>query len=420
MKVAIYERYRLRQGASGPPGYLWYLRCGLETLGDDSIVFLEGDTATAPNRPPPSRLMQRLRDVSPGLWRLAKSYGPSELRRQVIDATRNVAELRLPDWAEVELRDGDFDLIHCHCVEDAVRAHNSLECLGLRDRTRIITTVHSPEPPYLESLAGFHGHGLHRSLERTAERGLKTIDDTAVRVSDGFIFPAAEAIEHFASWSALTKALSEKPLRYVLTGITESAQTPSTYPLPAGRLKLMFAGRHNEVKGYDLLSSAAPLLERHDAVMVVAGAAGPLPTPEHPRWCELGWISNARSVMSRCDAFVLPNKATYFDLVALEVLAAGRMLIASRTGGNKVLERLSDGVLLFDPTEAGLRGALEEVAALDANELARRGASNRAAFDRHFTATRFAEKYLVAIRSLAAGASGAVDEPSDRNVSLCA
>lgn len=406
MKIAIYERFRINEGAGGPPGYLWNLREGLRKIDECEVVFLEQSGARQPSRVGRSRisdtLVNVLKNVSPSLWRLLKSFGPSRLKKEVLAATTETTAIFLPHWAESKLREGCYDLLHCHCTEDAIQAQNSLVRLGLRESTRIVTTIHCPELPYRERLAGLRAHGLHASLEAFVEQGLENIDNAGVLASDGFIFPAPEAIEHFSDWIVLQQNLAAKPVKYVLTGICDSKPDVNlNLQIPDARLTLLYAGRHNEVKGYDLISSVVPaLLDRTDTVMIVAGTNGPLQAPNHRKWFELGWIANIRGLMKRCDAFLLPNRSTYFDLVALEVLAAGKMLVASRTGGNKVLGRLAPGVLLFDPTERGLGDVLDMLAGLDIGEISSLGEQNREVFMRHFTADQFASKYMAALREL--------------------
>lgn len=58
------------------------------------------------------------------------------------------------------------------------------------------------------------------------------------------------------------------------------------------------------------------------------------------RWKEVGWTNDSQSIIAASDVFVLPNRETYFDIIMLEVLSCGKIVIASRTGGNKYFEKI--------------------------------------------------------------------------------
>ncbi|PZQ78793.1 MAG: hypothetical protein DI549_21870 [Ancylobacter novellus] len=133
--------------------------------------------------------------------------------------------------------------------------------------------------------------------------------------------------------------------------------------------------------------------------MVVAGHQGPLFAPEDPNWIEVGWTRNVQELIKACDIFVLPNRNTYFDLVAIEVMALGKPIVATNTGGNKALARLSDGVVLCETSPDSMRETLRELASNKAL-IAELGEKNRAVFLENMEAAIFARNYKSVLRKI--------------------
>lgn len=395
----------LGRNAGGPSGYLWHLRHGLHLAGfDQKVQFVAPESHAAIQRK--AGLLGRLEVVarkSDLFWRLLKTYGPTTVAREARQFQKSPISdyFASPAW-EALLADGDVRSVHCHTTLDGLRVHNSLTRLGRRNEVRLILTSHCPEMPAHEKADIMRNNGLTAVAEHLVREKLLEIDTAAISRADTLVFPCPEALEpYLKTFPPFEALLRGKDVRYVFTGIdepTRGAAVTGVFPEEERTLKLFYAGRHNPVKGYDLLSRLIPrFLDSTDAVMVVAGRQGPLFAPNHPRWLELGWINNAPDIIAAADAFLLPNTQTYFDLVALEVLAVGCPLLASRTGGNKALAALSPGVILFDPDDESLSNALTAFALLSPAARRALGQANRTAYETHFSAVRFGEAYYKAV-----------------------
>ncbi len=138
----------------------------------------------------------------------------------------------------------------------------------------------------------------------------------------------------------------------------------------------LFLGRLVPIKGVDLLIEARA--NRRDAALVIAGEG-----PERGRLERLARKSQTRvlftgevgprrraELLSACDCFVLPSRELPggrregLPLALLEALAAGRPVVASRSGGVEVL--FGDGVsgLLVPPGDSVRLGrAIDKLAA---------------------------------------------------------
>lgn len=403
---AIFIEWPLGRNSGGPSGYLWHLRSGLERAGMSHLIKF-----VAPSEPPSrplvnsrvAKIVDSAAGVSDSLWRLLKTYGPTTVsreRREYISGSLSDFVAR-PDW-EALLGDKDYRSFHCHTSLDCLRVHNSLSRLGRRDDVLLFLTLHCPEMPALEKLEVMKNNGLSKRAEKAVLNRLLEIDVGAISCADRMIFPCAEALDPYReTFPAIESFLDPKKISYVLTGIGEPAReslSPEIFKGKEDRLKMLYIGRHNEVKGYDFLSKAVPpLLDCYQATMIVAGSQGPLFAPKHPHWVELGWISNAQDVIAQSDVFLLPNARTYFDLVALEVMAHGVPVLASKTGGNKKLAALSAGVILFDRNEEAFAAAIKEFMALPRDKRLALGKMNRAAYDKFFTVETFARNYVAQV-----------------------
>ena len=113
---------------------------------------------------------------------------------------------------------------------------------------------------------------------------------------------------------------------------------------------ISYLGRHNEIKGYDLLKKIAQSIldKRDDITFLIAGnLSNDIKPLEHPKWIEIG-RTHPTNVLSIADLFILPNRQTYFDLVLLEVLSSGVPVFASNTGGNKSVYKQTGAIKLYD------------------------------------------------------------------------
>lgn len=123
--------------------------------------------------------------------------------------------------------------------------------------------------------------------------------------------------------------------------------------IPDNAFVITYFGRHNEIKGYDILKEVGmKLLKKYDNLYFLCAGVGPVLPLKHPRWIELGFINNTQELLSQSDLYILPNRETYFDLVVLEILRSSTNLLLSNTGGNKYFQLLdkndTNGIVFFD------------------------------------------------------------------------
>ena len=117
---------------------------------------------------------------------------------------------------------------------------------------------------------------------------------------------------------------------------------------PPPPLRLVAVGRFAPEKGFDVLLAA---LRDVDAELDVFGAGTEVLTGGSVRGHGARPRAEIADALSRAHALVVPSRREGLGLVALEALAAGRPVIASRVGG--LIETVEDGVdgLLVEPDD---------------------------------------------------------------------
>lgn len=179
-------------------------------------------------------------------------------------------------------------------------------------------------------------------------------------------------------------------LQTILNGISATPPLPGKARWDDSRRKVLFIGRLDRQKGFDILDEAvAPLADR--VVVRVAGASivgGSDVQPKAKNIELLGWISagDIEAQLRLSDLLVMASRWEGLPLVALEAMRASLPIIATRVGG--IPEVVVDGVTgrLVQPDNVeALRGALLK----DGHDARRQmGAAGYTRFEALFTADR--------------------------------
>jgi glycosyltransferase involved in cell wall biosynthesis len=164
-------------------------------------------------------------------------------------------------------------------------------------------------------------------------------------------------------------------------------------------------------KGLDVLLEAVARIRDLDLVLWIAGDGPERATLEAqtdrlglaPRVRFLGRRDDAPDLVAACDVFVLPSRREGLGVAALEAMAAGKPVVASRVGG--LGETVLDGLtgLLVEPEDArGLARAIEQVAR-DPELRQRLGAAGRARISEAYLPEQMVAAYEKLYREVLAG-----------------
>ncbi len=412
MKVLIWDMFELRN-TGGPSGYLYNIHEYLKTHPNGSIYFLS-DLMPVSDPGAQSNNIKNEDKNKPkekkSIWqitlsRLNRFPKIKSIVTKTIDYTYRLYHLK---WTSVEpsINLNEFDFIHFHFLIHVKQFKNTYP----NYRGKTIVTSHTPCPWTYETIDADPSIRYLRSIMIRQECRL-------YRTADYLMFPCKQAKEPYEHNRHIKSTLNRMESRtfYVPTSIIHypenSLEIPkrSKFNIPESAFIVAFFGRHSLIKGYDILKKIAEdAFEKIPNLYFLCAGGGDIEPMDHPRWIELGYISNVKEIMQICDMYVLPNRETYFDLVVLECLRAGLPLSVSNTGGNKYFKTLASnetqGISYFDisrPEEAV--NQIEHFYTLkktDGKTYNNLRDSNVTLYNNHFTLGKYIKSYIDSLTSI--------------------
>lgn len=390
-KVLIYLNENSLAPTGGSIGYNYTLKKGLQEIDNEGIEieYLQGKEVSAD-------INNRVKNV--------KAAGLKKL----ITISKSVVKKGLMMYgpshkAKVDL--SVYDAVHFNRTIDLYWAKDSL-----RDyKGKVILTLHSPTMPCKQMISMLTN--FEKKYMKWFYAKLPDIDNYAINRADNIIIACEEAEEpYYHEWPGYAEFHEKNKHKYVYMTTGTAPKSPlvtkeemrKKYGIPQDAFVISYVGRHNEIKGYDALKEIGKqLLDANDNTYVfIAGTEGPLYHLEHNRWIEVGWTKDPGSVIQASDVFVLPNKETYFDLVMLEVLSLGQIVVASYTGGNKYFAKYENsGIFLYsNNAEAeNIINTLIKMSEVERNELRKK---NLELYKAEFTNEAFAKRYIDSLHKI--------------------
>ena len=374
----------------GPVGYNYHLKKQLEKMGVDNIHYIHGDGGVS----------QKTKDFvykikNPRLQYVAKIVKSIVKKFSYLYGFQHKSKIDL----------APYDIVHFHLPMDMYMARDSLKYY----KGKVVLTSHTP------TVSSKEIYDLLTPWEKKYMnwfyKKLIDIDRYAFSRADFVVFPCPDAEEpYYNNWKeyAAIKEQKKDSYRYLLTGTEKRFAKRSRqevckeYGIPEDAFILSYAGRHNEIKGFDSLKEMGEkvLGKYPNAYFLIAGKEFPIAGLKHSRWIEVGWTTDPHSLIAASDAFILPNKETYFDLILLEVLSLGKIVIASSTGGNKFFEKIdAEGVMTYKSENEALR-LIDVLYEMDCMKKKLLEESNVHLFDKNFCLDVFGKNYVDLVNTL--------------------
>ena len=386
MKVLIYLREDELAPCGGPLGVGFYYKEEIKKKNNSDIQFL-----------PTKKINETRNTAKKYVKKLPKSLYRLQHDLREIFFLKKLFRGKIEPALDVDLN--DYDIVHFHESKDLFIEKERLK----NDKGKIIFQSHTPLPSGMEKCSDYSN--LYNFFINNLENKMLEVDKFAFYRADYIIFPCPEAEEPYIdNWSEYKKIKEKKALsfRYVLTGIKpchakrSQSDVRGELNIPLFNFIISYVGRHNYVKGYDTFKKIGLRLinENKNNWVVVAGRPGVINSPKNNHWIEIGWTNDAYSYIISSDLFVLPNRVTYFDLVMLEVLSLGVVVVASRTGGNKFFEKEKvPGVFLYD-TEDEAVFLINKIKNMSLKERETLGIRNKEFFFEHLTVDCMYNQYI--------------------------
>jgi glycosyltransferase involved in cell wall biosynthesis len=286
-----------------------------------------------------------------------------------------------------------YDFIHFHTTIELYQQKHILD----KFKGKVILTSHSPVPAFKEILEELSK--TEKFIFRRLYSKLEAIDIYAFQKADYLLFPCKEAEEaYYKHWNKYRQIHKENKskYKYILTGIQPcianraESDVKKELDIDESAFIISYIGRHNSVKGYDVLRNIGKsiLKNSYNIKFVICGKEEPIKGIDNPNWIEIGWTNDAYSYMNASNVFILPNRETYFDIVMLEALSLGKIIIASETGGNKVFKNKSKGIFLYKCEEEAI-SHINRIKNMNKEEIAYLEESNRTLFKNEFSTEVF-------------------------------
>jgi glycosyltransferase involved in cell wall biosynthesis len=219
---------------------------------------------------------------------------------------------------------------------------------------------------------------------------------------------AAVAVSAAVRKSLLLHRVPADAAQVIPNGVDLAAFAP--VPRPADRpFTAAFIGRLTEEKGVHVLLEAVHRLTKPDDPAILIAGEGPLRRvvedvidglPETARSRDLGPQADIRPVYDAVDVVVVPSLSEGFGLTAVEAMACGLPVIASRVGGLAEVVTPETGILVPAGDAEALVDALRELAA-DRDGARRMGEAGRKRAEAEFGQDRMldhlADSYRAAL-----------------------
>ena len=333
-KILIWDARIPLQNIGGPSGYLYQIKKQLLETPNDSICFLSDFL---------KKQEKSLSGKHESLVNLAKSNKFLTFLKKIFNIyrhTHNPFSRCLINNIDLN----EFTHIHFHVSLDYYNAKHLLK----NYKGTIVLTSHSPEPISIEiANRTFAQKSIYY---KWAVKSIKKAEDWAFKNATKIMFPVEDAIEPYMKDPKFREILNyrKSDILYCPTAILPKELNINyienfrkKYNIPDNAFIISYIGRHNAVKGYDILKQiATQLFSNFNSIyFVVAGSKGPIEELKHKQWIEVGWTDKGNEIVAASDLFILPNRNTYFDLIALEVLRTGTPMLMSLTGGNKYFKK---------------------------------------------------------------------------------
>lgn len=357
MKILIWDKNTKLLNTGGPSGYLYnvheylkkYPHCEISFYSDlINKVNVQERRKSQENKSIKSFILRN--PILKLLYTLGSTYFKSEKLTP----------------KEIDLIKG-FDYIHFHWLSEILRYHKCLK----RTSIKTILTTHTPEP-LIDEITNNNEKKIFIFKINKIRNIFIRREISAFKYADYIMFPSKYSREVYSNASNIYKKELDKldyKFFYVPTAIDETKKN-NNIDTPYSKivrkcidcLNICYIGRHTEVKGYDVLKEIAikTWKENKNVYFYIGGKEGPLYGLKDLRWHELGWV-NTTYLLNEIDAFILPNKETYYDLILLEVLKSGKPIILTQTGGNKHFMNIVPNNGLFYYKYNNISSALEQI-----------------------------------------------------------
>ncbi len=387
-KVAIFRNGEILENTGGPSGYLYILKSGLKRINSNIQVISFGKKSTHHVK---KETVQKTNFISIMMQELYSCISILFYHKKNGKRLYNLLK--------------DFDVIHVHSVENAYSLSKVRKL-----KADILLTPHRPEP-FCQEAINILTNKYHVQYSFPLLKLIYIyVEAKAYKAVSGFIFPSKGAMNIYKRFPGFEKGRKGKAVQYVLTGVADKASLYQKgkyrhrFSLNDDDKVLVYVGRHSSIKGYDRLKNNADFFQKNQINLICAGEYDDQSIPQKKIWHECGYIEDVYNLLGDADVVVVPNRNTYFDLIIIEALSMGKIVLSTNTGGNLDISRLCKGLILFDTeNEADFKEKLLKIFSLDCEKKTLLERQSREFYENYCTVEQFARNYIAAVEKIGEG-----------------
>ncbi|MFP7607436.1 glycosyltransferase [Serratia quinivorans] len=268
------------------------------------------------------------------------------------------------------------DLVHLHSTFSGVMGRLALILLW---------PIYRPKVVYCPHAFSFMMRGSNKKIKLYAllERFFTPFTDAIICVS-----------QHEKD-SAIRFGLPEKKLKVVHNGVSIGVSAPELVnPYQPNVINILFVGRFDYQKGFDILLDAMIQLKGKPIVLTAIGSAvhGEEPPKGMPKISYTGWLNGDELApyFTYADVLVMPSRWEGFAMVALEAMSYGVPVLASNCSSfPEMIEHGYSGLLFESESTNSL---VHYLADTDRETWKKLGNNARKVFLEKYTAKKMIDK----------------------------
>lgn len=254
----------------------------------------------------------------------------------------------------------------------------------ISDEQIVILQSHSPQFPSIEFIEAFPNDKEGFLTRKAAEKN-------AFKRANFIVFPNEECIPIYKDLLPV-----DSDIHYILSGAKSNYNKTEKYNLEHNKINLLYLGRRNEIKGFDLiLESFRKAREKNKNLQLYIVGKGEKIVEDGI--IDVGFSKDPISWYNSVDYVINANRQSYFDLSIIEALSTGVPIIMANNFGHSYFNNKSPLIFTFNVNNQ------DELIEILANKLSKRDYSrleNRLLYEKELSDIRYYDRFVDFIKSI--------------------